>query len=138
MKSNTQHILLSVVAAIAVLCSAAVKGAPMAEDAAPAASQAQLLASAVSYLEQGCGLQPYCGSGEPLLVTLLEGWERDVRLKLADLVAVRFGFALPEQHEQFIAPVENWAPVFHSDYHQVTLSPAHSIKVRSKRYEPWR
>ena len=110
----------------------------MAEEARPVASQAQLLSSTVSYLEQNCGVQPYCGTGEPLIVTLLEGWERDVRLKLADLVAVRFGFSLPEQHEQFVAPTDDWAPVFYSDYNQVTLSPAHSIEVRRRQYDPWR
>ncbi len=138
MQSNIRHTLLSAVTAIALLWAGAVSGAPMDEEPAPAVSRQALLSDAVSFLERNCGAVPYCGAGEPILVTLLEGWERDVRLKLADLVAVRFGFTLPEQYEQFVAPTDDWAPVFYSDYQQVTVSPAHSIELRRLRNEPWR
>ncbi len=143
MQSTVRHTLLSTAAAIAVAAvalpwGAAVHAGPMDEPPTPPASQDELLNAAVSYLERNCGVQPDCGRGEPLLVNLMDGWEHDVRIKIADLVAVRFGFSLPERHEQLTAPTDDWAPAFLSDYIQVTLSPAHSIEVRRQRHESWR
>ena len=139
MQSNyRQRNLFSAVAAIGCLWASGAFSGPMDEVPAPALSQQAVLSDTVSFLERNCGALPYCGAGEPLLVTLLEGWERDVRLKLADLVAVRFGFTLPEQYEQFSAPTNDWAPVFYSDYQQVTVSSVHTIDLRRLRHEPWR
>lgn len=147
MQTNIQSTLLSAVAAnavaaiavaaIALLCTSAVQAGPMDEaEIAPGSLKAQAFSEAVAYLERNCDDQLFCGTDEPIIVSLLQGWERDVRLKLADLVAVRFGFALPEQREQLEAPVDDWTPAFLSDYDTVTLSPAHAIEMRRLRYGP--
>lgn len=137
MQANIRHILLSGVASVAVLWGAA-RAEPMSNPAPPAASHAEVIEATVSYLDRHCGVEPSCGTGEPLLVSLLDGWESDVRLKVADLVSMRFGFALQEQNGQLSAPVDDLAPVFLSDYNQVPMLPAHSIEVRRQRNEAWR